>query len=240
MDNEFLLQDRIQKIQQIIKKYGEDNFYIAFSGGKDSTVLSALIDMAMPRNRIPRVYSNTGIELEMVKNFVFEMAKSDDRLVILKPSTPIKQTLETKGYPFKSKVFSKYVERFRKLGNTKSILVYTGKHPEKKWHPKNSCPISLLYLFEEGNERFPISAKCCDELKKKPMHEYEKRSGKSIAIIGIMRAEGGGRQNANCLSFGDKDELKAFQPMSVVTKEWEEWFIKEYNIKICDIYYPPI
>jgi len=167
------------------------------------------------------------------------MAKSDDRLVILKPSTPIKQTLETKGYPFKSKVFSKYVERFRKLGNTKSILVYTGKHPEKKWHPKNSCPISLLYLFEEGNERFPISAKCCDELKKKPMHEYEKRSGKSIAIIGIMRAEGGGRQNANCLSFGDKDELKAFQPMRVVTKEWEEWFIKEYNVKICDIYYPP-
>lgn len=38
-DNEFLLQDRLQKIRQIINKYGEENFYISFSGGKDSTVL---------------------------------------------------------------------------------------------------------------------------------------------------------------------------------------------------------
>lgn len=37
-DNEFLLQDRVQKIQQIINKYGEDTFYLSFSGGKDSTV----------------------------------------------------------------------------------------------------------------------------------------------------------------------------------------------------------
>lgn len=36
MDNEFILQDRIQKIQQIIGKYGEENFYISYSGGLDS------------------------------------------------------------------------------------------------------------------------------------------------------------------------------------------------------------
>ena len=24
-----------------------------------------------------------------------------------------------------------------------------------------------------------------------------------------------------------------------LTEEWEEWFIKEFNIKICDIYKPP-
>ena len=60
-DNEFLLQDRLQKIRQIINKYGEENFYISFSGGKDSTVLSALVDMAVPENKIPRVYANTGI-----------------------------------------------------------------------------------------------------------------------------------------------------------------------------------
>ncbi len=27
--------------------------------------------------------------------------------------------------------------------------------------------------------------------------------------------------------------------MVAVTKEWENWFISEYNIRICDIYYPP-
>ena len=70
MDNEFLLQDRIQKIRQIIRKYGEENFYLSFSGGKDSTVLSALLDMAIPENKIPRVYANTGIEYRLILDFV--------------------------------------------------------------------------------------------------------------------------------------------------------------------------
>ena len=69
-DNEFLLQDRLQKIKQIINKYGEENFYISFSGGKDSTVLSALVDMALPDNKIPRVYANTGIEYRLILEFV--------------------------------------------------------------------------------------------------------------------------------------------------------------------------
>lgn len=70
MNNEFLLQDRLQKIRQIITKYGEENFYLSFSGGKDSTVLSHLIDMALPNNRIPRVYANTGIEYRLILEFV--------------------------------------------------------------------------------------------------------------------------------------------------------------------------
>jgi 3'-phosphoadenosine 5'-phosphosulfate sulfotransferase (PAPS reductase)/FAD synthetase len=70
MTNEFLLMDRLQKIRQVIQKYGEENFYLSFSGGKDSTVLSALIDMALPGNKIPRVYANTGIEYNIVLDFV--------------------------------------------------------------------------------------------------------------------------------------------------------------------------
>lgn len=69
-DNEFLLEDRLQKIRSVINKYGEENFYISFSGGKDSTVLSALIDLALPENKIPRVYANTGIEYRMILEFV--------------------------------------------------------------------------------------------------------------------------------------------------------------------------
>ena len=97
-ENEMLLNDRIMKIQSIVKKYGEGNFYISFSGGKDSTVLSALVDMALPNNKIPRVYTNTGIELNMVRDFVIELAKTDNRIQIIKPSIPIKQMLETEGY----------------------------------------------------------------------------------------------------------------------------------------------
>ena len=38
MDNELTLFDRLNVIRDVVKKYGEDQFYISFSGGKDSTV----------------------------------------------------------------------------------------------------------------------------------------------------------------------------------------------------------
>lgn len=91
MDNEFLLQDRIQKIQQIINQYGEENFYLSFSGGKDSTLLSHLVDMALPNNKIPRVFADTGIELKMIVDFVKELQTQDDRVVIIQPSKNIKR-----------------------------------------------------------------------------------------------------------------------------------------------------
>lgn len=78
MDNVFILLDRKQKIKQIIDKYGEKNFYISFSGGKDSTVLSALIDFALPNNRIPRVYADTGIELNMIRSNSFSLLKKNN------------------------------------------------------------------------------------------------------------------------------------------------------------------
>ena len=69
-ENEFLLADRITKIKSINEQYDlEHNAYISFSGGKDSTVLSHLIDEALPGNHIPRVFINTGIEYKMVVAF---------------------------------------------------------------------------------------------------------------------------------------------------------------------------
>ena len=69
IENEFILQDRIMKIQAINEQYDlENNGYLSFSGGKDSTVLHYLLDMALPNNNIPRLFLNTGIEyLDMIK-----------------------------------------------------------------------------------------------------------------------------------------------------------------------------
>ena len=68
---DFMLSDRIAKIQSMNDLYNlEQNAYISFSGGKDSTVLSKLIDEALPDNKIPRVYFNTGIEYKEMVAFV--------------------------------------------------------------------------------------------------------------------------------------------------------------------------
>ena len=107
MDYELTLIDRLGLIKSVNEKYDlEHNAYLSFSGGKDSTILHYLLDMALPNNRIPRVFIDTGIEYQMIRDFVLTMAKNDDRFVIIKPSKPIKQTLEQVGYPFKSKQHS--------------------------------------------------------------------------------------------------------------------------------------
>ena len=151
LDNKFLLQDRLQKIQQIITRYGENNFYISFSGGKDSTVLHELVDMAVPGNNIPRVYANTGIELNMIRDFVFNKTKDDDRFIIIKPKTPIKQMLEISGYPFKSKRHSNWVMLYQKFGTYKNHLGLEHylhvSNDGVKWSSAKSCPNALKYQF---------------------------------------------------------------------------------------------
>lgn len=236
--HKMLLEDRKQKIVQIINKYGENNFYMSFSGGKDSTVLSALLDMALPSNTIPRVYANTGIELNMIRSFVFEKAKTDDRIKIIKPTVPIKTMLETEGYPFKSKSHSVWVERYNRKGKTIGVLQYLGERIDKKpWGPENSCPKKLKYQFTDQNN-LKISDKCCMRMKEEPLIKWYKENNKSYVITGITHDEGGRRKHASCLQF-DQQKLKKFHPLIPVTKEWEDWFISEYNINICDIYKEP-
>ena len=241
--NEFLLQDRLQKIRQIIRKYGEENFYLSFSGGKDSTVLSALIDMALPENKIPRVYANTGIEYRLILEFAEREREKPHNwdLIILKPELPIKPTLEAVGYPFKSKYHSHIVDIYQRHGEgMETVEVYIGnKNPRSgvMEHSEHLCPKILKYQFTE-DFKIRVSGECCNKMKKDPLHKWAKENGKAYATIGIMPDEGGQRESASCLAFhGGK--LKAFQPLVPVTKAWEEWFIEAYNIDISDIYKPP-
>ncbi len=236
-EEEFFLIDRLQKIESIVNQYGERNFMISFSGGKDSTVLSALVDLALPGNMIPRVYINTGIELNMIKDFVTQMSKKDGRVTIIQPQVPIKPMLATDGYPFKSKTHAHVVERYRRIGMCPSVQSYLGEND--KWPKSEQCPKKLKYQFTpEFSDRLPVSDLCCVNMKETPLINWGKQHQRPIAMVGIMRDEGGRRKNAACLAF-ERGELKRFQPMSVVTKEWEEWFIKEYQIQICPIYLPP-
>ena len=240
MDNEFLLMDRIQKIQQVIGKYGEDNFYISFSGGKDSCVMSALFDEALPGNKIPRVYANTGIELNMMVDFVKRERERDERIQIIKPSVPIRQMLEEEGYPFKSKFHSRKVDTFQRNGMNRTVKVYLKLEPAKSGNyvlGDHACPKVLREQFEEGYA-LRISNKCCDRLKKDPLHKWQKENNRPYAVIGIRPSEGGKRENAQCMAFhGDK--LHAFQPLVPVSDEWERWYIESHNVRICDIYKPP-
>ena len=152
------LEDRIAKIQAINKQFDlEHNSYISFSGGKDSCVLSYLIDLALPNNKIPRVYANTGIEyVDMVK-FVKSLASEDERFVVLNQNKNIIKTLNKYGYPFKSKEFSQLHNTFKNM-QKKNLSVCKNYQmridgDEKSFRP---VPKILRYLFTDGVD-FKIS-----------------------------------------------------------------------------------
>lgn len=235
--------DRITKIKSTINKYGEDNFYISFSGGKDSTVLSALVDLAVPGNKIPRVYANTGIEYKLILEFVQREREREHpwELVVLKPSVPIKPTLEKVGYPFKSKKHSQILAIYQKHKTTEGLIgVQHYLHISNdgvNWHSSISCPNILRYQFTPD---FPlkISDLCCTEMKEKPLDTWAKKNGKRYTITGMMGSEGGRRKDTKCQVF-EKNKLRYFNPLAPMTKEWEDWFIDEYHVDISDLYKAP-
>lgn len=240
MDNELILFDRLEVIRNTINKYGEDNFYISFSGGKDSTIVSHLIDEALPNNKIPRIFINTGIEyIDMVK-YVKEISSKDDRIIVYNSGVNIKQMLEKYGYPFKSKEHSEKVSIYQHSGmKGKSVKRYVSGLNKDSTPAFNKCPKILEYQFTSEN-KLKISRECCHKLKKEPCHRYEKESGRRISITGLRIAEGGTRrQYKGCVVFDSNNNLKKFKPINPCTDEWCDWYVESRNIKLCKLYYPP-
>jgi len=241
MDNELLLYDRIQVIQATNQKFDlENNAYLSFSGGKDSTILHYLLDQALPNNRIPRVFIDTGIEYLKIREFVMELAKNDDRFVIVKPTKPIKQTLELFGYPFKSKQHSHNIAIYQHSGLTRAVRVYLGKETTKtgKVSQLHHCPQVLEYNFTE-DFKIKCSDLCCQKLKKEPAKKWSKENHKTITLTGMRQEEGGSRSTLGCIITNKDGTLRKFHPLVKVNDEWENWLIHEKNIAICDLYNPP-
>ena len=235
---QFLLEDRIQKIKSMNDMHDlEHNAYISFSGGKDSTVLSKLVDLALPGNKIPRVYIDTGIDYRAIRDFVVDFGKADNRLEIIRPTKNIRAMLETFGYPFKSKEHSQKVALFQKSGETKTVLNYIGKGTKRNF----LCPSILKYNFSK-DFNLKVSDKCCYELKKHPAEKWAGENGRPISMTGIRQDEGGLRKSvASCAVFYDegKTQLHKFHPLLVVSNDWVDEFVKVYRLELCKLYYPP-
>lgn len=230
-----LLNDRIAKIRAM-DEYGLLlNGYVSFSGGKDSTVVHRLMDIALPGNQIPRVYFNTGIEYKAVADYVKKLAEKDKRIVIVNSGVNIKKMLEEVGYPFKSKEHSLYVSVYQNSGKGKTISKYLNREDSFK------CPQKLRYQFADGFE-LKVSNKCCYKLKKEVAEKWAEDNGKSITITGMRAGERGLRAiHKGCAVFADDacKELKKFHPLFPLEDWWVDEFVKRNGIELCELYYPP-
>ena len=234
---DFNLNDRIAKIKAMNEYDFNLNAYISFSGGKDSMILHYLIDMALPGNKIPRVYLNTGIEYKAVFNFVKKLAEKDKRIVIVNSGVNIPAMLEKFGYPFKSKEHSQKVSYYQNSGMGKTVLNYLGQGTKKDF----LCPEKLKYNFSP-EFKIKVSDKCCDKLKKEVAEKWAKENNRSITITGVRKDEKGLRQSMQgCAVFYDDNckQLKKFHPLFPVDDNFINEFIRQNKIELCELYYPP-
>ena len=95
------------RIREWVNYYGAENCAVAFSGGKDSTVLLHIVRELYPD--IEAVFCNTGLEYPEIQKF----AKSFENVTVLTPQMNFKEVVTKYGYPFISKEVAERVHNAR-------------------------------------------------------------------------------------------------------------------------------
>lgn len=222
--------------------------YLSFSGGKDSTVLLALIKMCediltIPKNSIPAVFCDTGIELGATKDFV-KWVKENwyQNIVIIKPQITFSQVIKDYGKPMKSKLKSEYLERYQNNKENKAIEYLLNSDITKNF-AKTKIANKDLHLIHPDFD-IKVSNKCCEKLKKRPFSIYNKRHDIEGYYLGIRTNEGGARvlnakkrlDNGGKLCTATKGKYTVKMPIIDWTNEEMEMFIKKYNVPLSKAY----
>jgi len=215
-----------RRIREWVSEFGVDGVYVAFSGGKDSTVLLHLVRELYPD--VEAVFVNTGLEYPEIQKF----AKSFDNVKVLYPEMSFPDVIKNYGYPFLSKSLSHNIAIARNNpdGNVKKNVFnpdYKGLFSASKY----------IDLTDKSKTDLMISDKCCDVMKKAPVHKYEKETGK-VGIVATMACESKVREKAwletGCNAFNAKKKIS--KPMSFWTEQDVLRYIKLNDIKIADVY----
>ena len=205
--------------------------YVAFSGGKDSTVLLHQVRKLFPE--VPAVFSDTGMEYPEIREFV----KSIDNTVVVRPKITFNKVIEIYGYPVISKKVSRSIRDLQK--ETKRNVNVCNLYRTGYTQDGNYCPSRKLAKkwFILVNAPFKCSEQCCDVIKKQPMKEYEKKTGQS-PFLGTMADDSKMREKSYLASGCNVYNLK--ENISTPMGFWREddvWaYISKHNIPYSGIY----
>ena len=140
--------------------------YVAFSGGKDSTVLLDIVWSLYPD--VPAVFADTGNELESVRSFVEGYG---DKVVWVKPKMTFTEIVRKYGYPVISKEQSGFIHEVRQiLKNDGSKKLLDTRMNGNKWG-RGKIADKWKYMVTAP---FDVTHKCCNYLKIDPTNRYRK------------------------------------------------------------------
>lgn len=206
--------------------------YVSFSGGKDSTVLLDMARRMFPD--IPAVFIDTGLEYPEIRDFV----KTIDNVTWLKPEMNFKKVITTYGYPLVSKEISNNIYYAKKNIEQGKITTRVQKlRGELKDNDGNSSRYNCDKWKSLLDAPFAVSSLCCDVMKKRPAHKYNKETGRK-PIIATMAEESRLRKmnwlHRGCNVF--EGAHQSSQPMSFWTENDVLEYLDKYNIEYASVY----
>jgi len=214
-------------------EYWGGRVYVAFSGGKDSTVLLDLVWSVYPD--VPAVFADTGNEFDSVKEFV---AGYDERVVTVEPIMTFEEIVKKHGYPFPSKRVARYVSDLQRpfgVNEATKNLRLTGYTRAGNYAPSMKLAKKWRYLVDDP---YKITNKCCGILKINPTKPYAKATGR-MAFVGTMATESNDRlksylKHGGCNAFDQKHAHS--RPMMFWREEDVLQYILDRGLPIADIY----
>ena len=209
-------------LESKFKKIKPKDYYLSYSGGKDSHFLYWFIKEYLHDEEIKIVGVNTYME----HHEILQRIKKNCDVVLLPRMKPF-EIKEKYGIPCFSKSQDYFIDCFQ-TGTTAPSILARFYGTSKSWH--NVSKKARDYVL--SGKAHKISPKCCKYLKKDPFRLYEKETGKK-AILGIRSSESKMRaaQYKTCFT---KD--KKFTPIHDLNDELLEKIIKKYNIEVPEVY----
>lgn len=200
-----------------------NNYFLAYSGGKDSHFLYWFIKEFLHDERIEIVGVNTGFEIPEIRERI--MRNSD---IVLHPSMKRNEIKEKYGIPCYSKQQDEYIHRYQTGSRTENTMkAIMGENVF--FNLNKSARENLL-----SGKLHKVSNKCCLYIKEKPMIDYAKQTGKK-AIIGVRQSESKTRKAKyeTCLQSNGN-----FAPIYDFSDVLIEDIYKAYDIEIpkCYVY----
>lgn len=208
-----------KRIKDWINYFGIDNVYIAFSGGKDSSVLVDIVRKMYPDIRL--VFVNTGLEFPEIQKFV----KTFDNVTIIRPKMRFDEVIKKYGYPFLSKIIAHNVRILRNCPDGKIAKTVFSPDKKGKYGLYKYKPMAKLdFLFSEM---------CCIIMKENPVKQID-----GMPILATMAVESSTREDKwlqnGCNAFNLKKPHSA--PLSFWTDQDILLYAKTRSVKLPSVY----
>lgn len=229
---------KIQRTLGLISEwyaYWDNQCYVSFSGGKDSTVLADIAAKWCAIAGIPLdlVFVDTGLEYQEIKEHVRTFAQYlrekydiDVQLTVLRPKMTFAEVIAKYGYPMIGK------ETASKL----SAIRRGAKWAEKYADPNYDSVYNVSRWIRLTEVDFKVSDQCCYVMKKDPAKKYVKECEK-MPITGQMADESRMRTRNwiahGCNGFDMKAPIS--NPMSFWMGQDVLAYIKKYDIPIAPV-----